>query len=305
MGLLNHGDAAQQAGVIVCHACAFDSIPADLGIMRCAQLYDKAGGECAHVELFHSVEAPLGYTGHITTFQAAVAGMSSVGDLKKVRKQLEAKYGKIPSGTKIDGPLPDRGGPWFTEPRLARFALPFIGADASVVRSSRRTFMSILKKPGIEKLMPQFGIYFTLAYRSSLYKLVIGGLIFNVLSRYKWGRDLLLTFPSTFTFSAFSEAGPTLEQMANNKWRGDFFASGVVGGARKKLTLVAEINDPGYIGTAAMFAVVAETVLQERDRCAKGGVFTPAALLADTTIVERLAGKGVGLEFKVLESELP
>jgi len=44
--LLKYQDAAVAQGVIVCHACAFDSIPADLGIMHSALLYKKAGGTC-------------------------------------------------------------------------------------------------------------------------------------------------------------------------------------------------------------------------------------------------------------------
>ena len=49
------------------------------------------------------------------------------------------------------GPLPMKG-QVSTEPRLdGKYATPFIGADASVVRSSRRMSMNILKQPEAER----------------------------------------------------------------------------------------------------------------------------------------------------------
>ncbi|CAK0808970.1 unnamed protein product [Prorocentrum cordatum] len=39
--LLRYQEAAVAAGVIVCHACAFDSIPADLGVIHSALLYRR------------------------------------------------------------------------------------------------------------------------------------------------------------------------------------------------------------------------------------------------------------------------
>mmetsp|Transcript_27754 Transcript_27754/g.74159 ORF Transcript_27754/g.74159 Transcript_27754/m.74159 type:complete len:424 (+) Transcript_27754:102-1373(+) len=304
--LLQYHDAAAEAGVVICHACAFDSVPADLGIWHCCQLFREAGGQCAHVEMFHSIEAPLGYSGHVTTFQAAVHGVGAARDLSKVRKQLEEKYGKIPKGSDILGPLPKHAGAWFWEPRLGRYAVPFIGSDASVVPSSRRTVANILKTSDAETWMPQFGIYFTIQSKWSLFKMAAAGGCFQFLATKGWGRNLFLRFPGFFTFGAFSEEGPSKEQMANNKWSGDLFAAGVVGGDRKELVLHAELHDPGYIGTSLLFVLVAQTILEDRGKfSARGGVFTPGAffhLFQPSSILERLTANGV--EFKVVRSDL-
>jgi len=276
-----------------------------MGILRCAQIFEEAGGECAHVEMFHSISAPHGYTGHDTTFKAAVHGMGAASDLRKIRAELDGKYGKVPSGSSALGPMPKRPGPWFTDDRLERYAMPFIGSDASVVRSSRRMWKNVLKQGDADRLMPQFGIYFTCESGWTLAKLVWGGLVFQTLARYGWGRKLLLRFPEFFTFGAFSENGPSEEQQMNNQWVGDFYASGLVGGVEKEVALRAVLDDPGYIGTAMMFATVAETILEDRGSLAAagpGGIFTPAALFRRSSLLPRLARQG--LEFAVVESDL-
>jgi len=301
--LLEHFEAAANAGVIVCHACAFDSVPADMGILHCAQLFRKAGGECATVELFHSFDAPQGYTAHDTTFQAAVHGVGAVSEVRRLRQGIDAKFGRVPEGCRALGPLPKRG-QVSSEARLQKYALPFIGADASVVRSSRRVMANVLKQPDCEKLMPQFGIYFAVEYKSSLLKVLTAGAVFQFLAGYESGRNFLTAHPGLFTFGTFSQAGPTPEQMANNRWIGDFFAAGLVGDERRSLRLRGTMEDPGYIGTALMFSVVAETILQDRKSLsASGGVFTPAALFANSSLLDRLAKRG--FSFEVVESDLP
>mmetsp|Transcript_21312 Transcript_21312/g.44244 ORF Transcript_21312/g.44244 Transcript_21312/m.44244 type:complete len:98 (+) Transcript_21312:2-295(+) len=92
--------------------------------------------------------------------------------------------------------------------------------------------------------------------------------------------------------------------MQNNRWVGDLFASGLVAGERKCLTLRGRLEDPGYIGTALLFAVVAETVLEGRaGLAAGGGVFTPGALFGSSSLLERLDRRG--FRFEVVTSELP
>lgn len=300
--LLEHGDRARQAGVVICHACAFDSVPADMGIMHCAQLFASAGGECTQVELFHTLDAPFGYSGHVTTFQAAVHGVGAVKQLAAVRRSLEEKHGKILSGSAAAKPKLQRG-QYFYEPRLSRYAVPFIGSDASVVRSSRRTLINIMQKAGYEKKAPHFGIYFCMKSRLSLFKMFLGGLIFQLLAGRSWGRSLLLKYPGMFTFGSFSDEGPSAHQMQNNSWTGYFFAKGVMADGAKQLEMRASLPDPGYIGTSMLIATVAETILAERSSLPGGGVFTPAALLCESTLLKRLAAKG--FIFETTKSDLP
>lgn len=301
--LLRHHEEARAAGVVVCHACAFDSVPADLGILHCAKLFREAGGECAHVELFHYIDAPDGYTGHDTTFKAAVHGVGAAGELKQLRRELDEKFGAVPKGCQALGNLEMRRQA-SVDPRLDRYVMPFIGADASVVRSTRRMQAQVLKQEGAEQLMPQFSIYFTLACTSSILKVILAGGTFQFLANRAWGRNLLLNHPGFFTLGSFSEEGPTEAQMKNNRWIGDFFASGMVGGEKKSLSVRSTLEDPGYIGTALLFSMVAETILQDRaSLAAPGGVFTPAALFGGSSLLERLGKQG--FRFETVESDLP
>jgi len=285
--LLEHHEAAAQAGVVVCHACAFDSVPADMGILRCAQLFRQTGGECATVELVHSIDAPVGYTAHDTTFKAAVHGVGSASEVRKLRRDIDAKFGAVPAGCGALGKLEMRG-QVSSDPVLGKYVVPFIGSDASVVRSSRRMMANILKQHEVNQLMPQFGIYFGFECTSSIAKVLAGGAVFQFLAGREWGRRMLLGHPGLFTFGAFSEAGPTPEQMQNNRWTGDFFAAGLVSGERRTLRLQGQLADPAYIGTSLLFSVVAETILQDRAGLAsRGGVFTPAALFSSCSTAWR------------------
>jgi len=75
-------------------ACGFDSIPSDMGTEFMAQHYRELGGVCSSVEAYHSGAAPLGYAGHVTTYQAAVHGFGSVESLRSLRRQMSSKTWK-------------------------------------------------------------------------------------------------------------------------------------------------------------------------------------------------------------------
>jgi len=85
---LKHSDAARTAGVLVVHACAFDSVPADLGTLFTAMQFPPPA-LCAHADMYHvvSVEgSPPGASGHATTFRAAVHGFGGAGETRAQRK---------------------------------------------------------------------------------------------------------------------------------------------------------------------------------------------------------------------------
>ncbi|CAK0808961.1 unnamed protein product [Prorocentrum cordatum] len=296
--LLRYQEAAVAAGVIVCHACAFDSIPADLGVIHSALLYRRAGGTCTGVEAFHSIEAPLGYTGHATTFEAAVHGVAAAPALARVRRSATTK-GMVTGPSHLGL---QRSPPSFLRP--PRYALPFMGSDASVVRSSRRLLANVLKDPAASELRPQFGIYFTLASAASLAKVLAFGALCQALASCSLGRWLLVRCPRLFTCGAFSSRGPTEEQMANNSVTTTFFSQGEVGGVSCSAVLEVGCDDPGYVGTGMMVCGVAATLLAERWALdVEGGVFTPGALFYKSGLVGRL--KKHGLRFEVVRSNIP
>jgi short subunit dehydrogenase-like uncharacterized protein len=79
----NHVACAQ---VLVVHACAFDSVPADLGVAFTSKLFARPAA-VASIESFLTMKTgQRGMHGHITTYQAAVHGFGSARDLSRVRR---------------------------------------------------------------------------------------------------------------------------------------------------------------------------------------------------------------------------
>jgi short subunit dehydrogenase-like uncharacterized protein len=73
---LKYNEAAREAEVFVVHACAFDSVPADLGVLYTATEGFKSPAICTSVESFLTVSSgKSGVHGHLTTFEAAVHGV--------------------------------------------------------------------------------------------------------------------------------------------------------------------------------------------------------------------------------------
>ena len=77
---LKFGVPAVLAGVLVVHACAFDSVPADVGCLFTA-LQFAPPARCAHAMMYHTADWPAGVkgaAGHATTYFAAVHGLSLI-----------------------------------------------------------------------------------------------------------------------------------------------------------------------------------------------------------------------------------
>ncbi|CAE7556545.1 SCCPDH, partial [Symbiodinium microadriaticum] len=135
-------EVAEKAHVLVIHACAFDSVPADLGVVFCMQKFNEKYGEThnlSSIESFLSLNAgPSGMAGHYTTYECAVHGLGDVQSLRRIRREATAKYDPpnliSPPGCPI---LEKHNGIVFDESRQS-YIMPFMGADAAVVRSSFR-----------------------------------------------------------------------------------------------------------------------------------------------------------------------
>jgi len=210
------------------------------------------------------------------------------------------------------------GGPSFNQ-ALGKYTYLFPGADAAVVRTSQRILAHQPGKRvgGQPYLTPQFGASFCVA--SAFWAMAIAaiGAVFGMLSQYSWGRALLLAYPRAFTLGAFSEEGPSEDTLAKSRFRTVFYGRGwaeasasapPTGGFDMRVRTSVSGPDPGYGGTALMFAMMARTVIDDRaalQGAVRGGVFTPGGLLgsAGVGVVERaIARMGmVGIHFRVEE----
>jgi len=316
---LKHADAAKAAGVFIVHACAFDSVPADIGCLFTALQFPPPA-LCAHADMYHTISVagnPKGAYAHATTFYAAVHGFGGASATRAQRKELLAKLeAEAPGSSKPPPPLGPKlrvaPGPTY-KPALRRYAFLFPGSDVAVVRASQRALCRAPPKKGEPYLTPQFGASFTVASPVWAGLVALIGLTFNLLSGYGWGRKLLLRHPELFTLGAFSDAGPTEEMLSATTWRTVFLGKGWGAatadappptGFDRAVTCSVSGPEPGYVATALMYLTMARFVRDERKAIpARGGVYTPAGLVGagGAAAVHKLVAslRAVGIRFDV------
>jgi short subunit dehydrogenase-like uncharacterized protein len=305
---------AQEAGVLLVPGCGFDSIPADLGCMLAVDTLRAAGAVATGVESYLSVHSSgAGFAGHYATLESAVAGIGSVAELKRVRSSYDAQH----PGSRVQrfGPaLKKRDGPhWASAVRA--YALPFIGADASVVRRTQRSLVAAgVAGPGHEQLPVQFAAYVTFRTAFWLAAATVMGSLMSTLCRSKMGRQLVLALPRTFSLNTFSHEGPSSEQMATTAFSMTFFAQGrtgttaeVAAGGKLPTNTRAVVRmsgpEPGYVATPRIVLAAAFELLEAANRVpVQGGVLTPAAAFrgAQSTMRGRLESLGA-CKFEVLQ----
>lgn len=254
---LKYGDEATKQNVLIVPCCGFDSIPADVGAMVAVDTMRQSGYLCTAVESYFTVTGgTAGFRGHYATWESAVNGYGSAGDLRRVRKeylQLHPEASSVPTY----GPrLPRRSGLAFWSRQQSRWALPFMGSDASVVRRTQRNLAVRMqqRQPQQEQdrqvagagggpaasapLVPiQYAAYFTVKSTYYLIVTLACGAVVSLLAGYSWGRRLLLAWPRVFTFGMFSHEGPTEEQMATTTFVMTHYARGYSNGDSMKAVL--------------------------------------------------------------------
>ena len=139
------------------------------------------------------------------TYESAVHGIANSGSLRALRKKVQLIHRpQLPLlGPKIkmlSGPRYDK--------KFASWALPFLGADASVVRMGQQLSEALRMHPEksrpVNQLFPvQFSAYFGASSFMSMVGLIIFGSAMTFFSKYEWGRRLLLNYPGLFSFGKF------------------------------------------------------------------------------------------------------
>lgn len=215
----DNDDEARKNGCLILHACAFDSVPADLGCLFTMNQYGP--DKCSSIESFLIINCPKGLAGHYTTYESAVYGVGDVKKLKKVRKEITAKY-KPPPLQSVGPALHLKSSTYYYEPRVEKYAMPFKGADVSVVRGSQR---SVSIREG-KLVWPQYNAYVCLDSQYYAASSAVYGGVFATMASFSVGRSILLQFPKVFSDGVFSKAGPTAEQLEETSFDMYFFASG-------------------------------------------------------------------------------
>lgn len=289
--LHKYNEEAKESGVFIVGTCGFDSIPADMGVDYTQK---KFPGQLCHVESFLTISGgEAGMGGHYGTYHSIIYGIASEkeGNLKKLRKELFAS--PLP---KVGPKLKLRGAVFYGK-EVDKWSLPFLGSDPSVVRRTQRYKYEELEQPPL-----QYGAYFTMPSILYIAALMFFGSIFNLLASFQCGRNLLEKYPRLFSFGFFSHEGPTKEQMEGTSFSMTFYGKGFSKNQEGETSSVLDTQivtrvcgpEPGYIATPICMVQAALVILNERDAMPKsGGVLTPGAAFANTTLIDRLDKAGV------------
>ncbi|KAI4830615.1 hypothetical protein KUCAC02_002234 [Chaenocephalus aceratus] len=290
---LNYDSQAAEQGVYVIGSCGFDSIPADMGVLFTR---DQFKGTLTAVESF--LTFGTGEDGgclHDGTWQSAVHSFSVGHELQTLRRKFN--YKPLPTvGSKIK-----RRGNLFFSNEVQQYSVPFLGSDPSVVKRTQRFLLEEHHAKPV-----QYGAYVGIGGIGNVLKLLFGGLIFWLFVKFSFGRKLLLKHPEFFSFGVFSMDGPTRKQMKDSTFQFEFFGEGYTEGQdpsqgkpNGKIRTLVKGPECAYVATPIAMVQSALTMLNEPTALPKkGGVYTPAALFAKTTLTDRLHKHGI--EFTVL-----
>ncbi|GAA2414316.1 saccharopine dehydrogenase NADP-binding domain-containing protein [Actinomadura vinacea] len=267
---LRHHEQARRTGARIVHACGFDSIPHDLGVLYTVQRLPE--GVPLRVEGF--VRADARFSGG--TLHSAVEIFSDVpGMVKAERERLGVE--PRPEGRRVRlsrRPVPRTriGGGW---------TLPMATLDSRIVARSAAA---------LDRYGPDFSYGQFLAVRHLAAAAGVAGGVGAVtaLAQLPPTRSLLRRL-----LPAPGE-GPSAEQRARSWFSLKFVGEG---GGERVVTEVAG-GDPGYGETAKMLAESA-LCLAHDDLPATSGQVTTAVAMGDA-LIRRL--ERAGLAFRVLES---
>uniref|UniRef100_A0A674EPX4 Saccharopine dehydrogenase-like oxidoreductase n=1 Tax=Salmo trutta TaxID=8032 RepID=A0A674EPX4_SALTR len=263
---LNYNSQAADKGVYIVGACGFDSIPADMGVLYTREQFK---GTLTAVESFLTASTgPEGGSINDGTWKSAIYGFADSGELRSLRK----KFGHKPLpvvGSKIK-----RRSALFYSNEVQQYAVPFMGADPSVVKRSQRFLLEEHQETPV-----QYGAYAGVGGVANIVKMLFAGMMFWFLVKFDFGRNLLIKVGPS---KGYTDGQDPSQGRPNAKIR----------------TLV-QGPEAGYVATPIAMVQAAITILNEPTALPKkGGVYTPGAAFARTTLVERLNKHGI--QFSVI-----
>uniref|UniRef100_A0A8C7WMH5 Saccharopine dehydrogenase a, tandem duplicate 1 n=1 Tax=Oryzias sinensis TaxID=183150 RepID=A0A8C7WMH5_9TELE len=290
---LNYSSQAAERGVYIIGSCGFDSIPADMGVLFTR---DQFKGTLASVESFLTVSSgPDGGCIHDGTWLSAIYGFADSQKLRSLRRKFNHRP-LPPVGPK----LKPRGALFYSN-EIQQYAIPFMGSDPSVVKRTQRFLVEEHEATPV-----QYGAYAGVGGLGNTIKLLFAGMMFMLLVKFSFGRNLLIKYPEFFSFGAFTKAGPTRKQMEGSSFQMAFHGVGYKeeqdtfqGKPTTKIRTLVQGPEVGYVATPIAMVQSALTILNEPAALPKkGGVYTPGAAFSKTTLINRLNQHGI--QFSVI-----
>ncbi|XP_056463832.1 saccharopine dehydrogenase-like oxidoreductase [Gadus chalcogrammus] len=290
---LNYHSEAAKKGVYIVGSCGFDSIPADMGVLYTR---DQFRGTLTAVESFLTASAgPEGASIHDGTWQSAVYGVADGASLRSLRRKF--KYQPLPVvGAKIK-----RRSALFYSNEVQQYAVPFMGTDPSVVKRTQRFLAEEQQESPV-----QYGAYAGVGGVGNIIKMLVAGMMFMLLIKFNFGRNLLIKYPEFFSFGFFTKAGPTKSQMKDSSFQFAFYGEGYTEGKDPsqgkpdgKIRTLVQGPEAGYVATPIAMVQAALTILNEPNALPRtGGVYTPGAAFGKTTLIDRLHKHGIQFSVK-------
>jgi short subunit dehydrogenase-like uncharacterized protein len=260
---------AEQTGARIVHACGFDSVPHDLGVLFTVEQLPEA----VPLSVRGFVQAGGALSGG--TFETAVTGMSRARqNFQAARDRRNAEPG--PVGRNVRG---ERGRP-YREPEVGGWVMPMPTIDPQIVLRSARA----LDRYGPDFSYGHYVVTKTLPRSAGL----VGGIagVF-ALAQLPPTRKLLMSRLPAGT-------GPSPDKREKSWFRVRFVGEG---GGKRVVTEVAG-GDPGYSETAKMLSESALSLAGD-DLPTTAGQVTTAQAMGDA-LIQRL--QRAGITFAVVEA---
>eukprot|EP01025_Chloroclados_australasicus_P062016 TRINITY_DN8144_c0_g1_i6.p1 TRINITY_DN8144_c0_g1~~TRINITY_DN8144_c0_g1_i6.p1 ORF type:complete len:415 (+),score=37.65 TRINITY_DN8144_c0_g1_i6:171-1415(+) len=283
----------KEAGIHVASAVGFDSVPADFAVLFAKQQFQPPSIPYRVESYLTVLTSKYGLRGNYATWESAIQGFGSYESLKRLRSK--AKKDGLIHVTSIPGPKPPKQSQARYDKHLSSWIFPFPGADAAVVRRSEAYFAQKGKNP----------IYYSanVSIPSTFFAFVMAfmGLIIFTLAKFQWGRSVLLKYPSFFTWGVFQKTSPSEQHIQNTRFEKTLFVTGYSNGPPKdnnqkpdkEICIKVRGPEMGYVTTPITIVQSAITLLEEKDKLPEFGVYTPAGLFSETSLLDRLQSNGI------------
>lgn len=131
------------------------------------------------------------------------------------------------------------------------------------------------------------------------------GIIIGLLGSNKFGRWLLLKYPSIFSLGGFSKNGPSEEEVESASFKMWFVGHGfsneslaAKGNSKPDVEVITRITGPemGYVTTPIILIQCALILHSQRNNLPKGGVYPPGIVFGATDLQERLQQNGMSFD---------
>jgi short subunit dehydrogenase-like uncharacterized protein len=286
---------ARETGAAIVHACGFDSIPSDLGVLTTAQRVaaDGEGTLAATTLLVRSLKGGLSGGTIDSMRQQAITARSTPG----ARRVLGDPYALSPrradepsSGRRRSSGLVGRLRrlvPIDRDPGTGRWTGPFVMAsfNTRIVRLSNTLSDWSYGRDLRYREVTDFGSGPMSPVMAGGMAVGLGGLV--------TGLSWTPTRAVLDRFLPRPGEGPDPEARAAGRFRFDIRATTTTG-ARYRTRVGADL-DPGYGGTAVMFGETILSLALDADVPQRVGVATPATALGEV-LVDRLRAQGFTFE---------